>query len=231
MKVIYSSTRDYYKYLKWSMASLLEHNEVEKIYLLAEDDRVLLDISCPYEVVNYSHQKYYGSSCPNIRSPWSVIPLVYTLIPELVPEDKAMYLDMDTVICESLQPIWDLDLAGKWGAWCPERMGTYQPFGTKKYYNGGVAIFNLAQMREDHITEQLVDLLNRKYFPCSGQDALNLILSDDKVIDLDTRYNECFCCGYTSNPAIVHYAGIWDWMSNPDTPRWNYLAKYQSNAL
>lgn len=227
MNFLYSSTRNFYPFLKWSIASLLEHNKVTKLYILAEDDEIPLDVSCPVEVINYSGQKYYDSRCPNMHTQWNIIPLVWTLIPELVKANKVIYLDMDTIICESLKPIWDIDLKGKWGAWCPERMGTYKPFGKPKYYNGGVGVFNLAQMRKDHTAELLVELLNREFFLYSGQDAFNKILPDDKVVDLDARYNECFCCGFTDKPAIVHYAGIGDWMNNRSMSRWEYLEEYK----
>lgn len=208
---------------------MLEHNKVDKLYLLAEDDDVSLSVSCPYEIVNYSGQKYYGYDCPNMQTRWNIIPLVYTLIPELVSADRIIYLDMDTVICEDLSPIWNLDLEGKWGAWCPETEGDYRPFGTdKKYYNGGVAVMNLEQMRRDHVTEMLVELLNKETYLYSGQDALNQIFTEDKVVDLPARYNECFYCGYTDKPAIIHYAGMDDWFDNNTMPRWEELANLKS---
>lgn len=230
MNVLYSSTRSFYPFLRWSIASLLEHNQVDKLYLLAEDDEVPLDVNCPVEVINYSGQKSFAPDCPNIHTLWNIIPLVYCLIPELVPAEKVIYLDMDTVILEDLRPLWEMDLTGKWGAWCNEAKSTYRPYG-EKYYNGGVAVMNLGQMREDRVTETLVRMLNREEFLYSGQDALNAILTEEKVEELPVRYNECFCCGYTDRPAIIHYAGYIDWWYNQSMPRWQYLEKYKRFSI
>lgn len=229
MIFLYSSTRDFYKYLKWSIASLLDHTQVDKIILLAEDDEVALDlpVPCPVEVINYSGQKYFDESCPNLQTQWKIIPLLYILIPALVPEEKVIYLDMDTIVMEDLRPLWEIDLTGRWGAWCPELSGSYRMNGKPYYYNGGVAVMNLAQMRADRYTEKLVKLLNSQYFPYSGQDALNWIMPTDKVFNLNVRYNESFCCGYTTNPAIIHYAGYPDWMNNQRMPRAEYLEEYK----
>lgn len=231
MKFVYSSTRSYYPFMLWSITSLLEYNEVEKIYILAEDDTIPFDIPCQHEIINYSGQTYFTKDCPNYNSPWAYIALIYVLIPEfLKKEDKIIYLDQDTVILENLQPLWDMDLSGKWGAWCPERTGTWKPYGDK-YYNSAVSVMNLLQMRLDCFAQKCADELNKEWFRYTAQDAFNKILPQDKVVDLDTRFNESFCCGYTDNPAIIHYAGVMDWMYNKRMYRHEYLDKYREGKI
>ena len=143
----------------------------------------------------------------------------------MIPENKIIQLDIDTIVCDSLRPIWDLDLNGKWIAWCPEYCGQFRPFGPT-YYNFGVAVLNLQQMRRDNATEFMVRELTRFQYPFLDQDVMNRFAVPDKTVDLPIRFNESFCCGQTENPAIVHYAGWPDWFINKNIPRREYLAKY-----
>ena len=146
--------------------------------------------------------------------------------PELIKAEKVMQLDVDTIICDSLEPIWNTDLTGKWIGWCPELRGIYRPYGPM-YYNFGVAVLNLRQMRKDMATVQMVNMLNSEYLRFVDQDAMNILALPDKSVDIDIRFNESFCCGYTENPAIVHFAGYPDWYENRSMFRWEYLARYQ----
>lgn len=226
MNIVYVATRKYYPFLRWSIKSLLEHNKPSCIYVLAEDDELPYEIPCKHKIINVSNQEYFKEGSPNMTTPFSYLCLMRVCIPELIKAAKVIQLDVDTVICDSLKPLWDTDLNGKWVAWCPERFGTYRPHGAM-YYNAGVAVLNLSQMRKDNATEQLVGLLNTGYYRFVDQDALNLLAVPNKTVDIDIRFNECFCCGETDNPSIVHYAGHQDWYENKTMYRWEYLAKYQ----
>jgi hypothetical protein len=77
----------------------------------------------------------------------------------------------------------------------------------------------------------MVRELNRFAYRFLDQDVMNRFAVPDKTVDLPVRYNECFCCGQTDDPAIVHYAGYPDWYCNPDTPRYEYRAKYLDGAV
>lgn len=228
MNVFYGATRNLYPYLKWSICSLLEHNENVKIFVFAEDDRIPLEIPCEHKVINVSGQKYFGQDCPNINSQFTYMAMMRVCLPEILKVDKLISLDVDTVICDSLEPLWNVDLTGKWVGWCKEYLGQYKPFGSS-YYNCGVSVLNLEQMRQDHYTEAAVDLLNRNRFPYTDQCVMNLLAVPDKTVDIDVRYNESFCCGSTDKPAIVHYAGVSNWYENRTMPRHEFLDKYRGD--
>lgn len=229
MNVIYAASRNYYPYLRWAINSLLEHNKNCTVYVIAEDDELPFEVPCKVKVINASGQTYFGTNCPNIKTQFTYLSLMRVCTPELIRANKVIQLDVDTVVCDSLEPLWNTDLNGKWIAWCPERFGTYRPFGPM-YYNCGVAVLNLAQMRKDNATEKLVHLLNSAYYRYIDQDVLNLLALPEKSTDIDIRYNESFCCGYTDNPAIVHYAGYPDWHENKGIYRWEYLDKYKNEV-
>ena len=225
MYVLYTLTRNYYPYLKWSLKSLLEHNKPTKVFIFAEDDELPFEIPCKHQIINMSGQQFFKDSSPNINTPYTIMSMIRVCAPEILKVNKVLYLDVDTVVCDSLEPLWNTDVKGKWLAWCPERFGTWKPYGVM-YYNFGVALLNLAQMRKDKVTERIVDDLNTEYFRFNEQDAMNRIIIPDKMTEIDVRYNESFCCGVTDNPAIVHYAGHPEWYENRTIFRWEYLYKY-----
>lgn len=222
MNVIYAASRNYYPYLRWAINSLLEFNKNCTVYVIAEDDELPFEFPTKVKVTNVSNQEYFGPRCPNIQTQFTYLSLMRVCTPELIKANKVIQLDVDTIVCDSLEPLWNIDLKGKWVGWCPEHRGTYKPYGPL-YYNFGVAVLNLAQMRKDGATEQMVQLLNSRYCRYIDQDAMNLLALPDKSVDIDVRFNECFCCGETDNPAIVHYAGRSDWHSNQNIHRVEYL--------
>ena len=227
MKVIYSGTRNLYPAMKGAITSLLKFNPDAQVYVMAEDDTLPFDI--PGEVINVSRQEYFPAHGANMKSPFSYMALMRVCTPELIPDERVIQLDVDTIVNDSLEPIWEIDLEGRWLAWCEEQYGWYKPFGNK-YYNFGVAVLNLEQMRKDHATRFLVSDLNWNYYRYVDQDAMNRYAVPGKTVDLPVRYNECFCCGYTEHPAVVHYAGYPDWYTNNAMPRWWFRDKYKEET-
>lgn len=226
MNVFYSLTRNLYPYLRWSITSLLEHNKDVNLYIFAEDDKLPIDIPCKHKIANVSDQKYFGSGCPNIHSQFTYMAMLRVCLPEMLPVDKVITLDVDTIICDSIEPLWEIPLEGKWIAWCQEYCGSFKPYGSK-YYNMGVTVLNLEQMRKDNFTPKAVELLNSEYFPYTDQCVMNKLAVPDMTVDIPVRYNESFCCGYTDEPAIVHYAGYRNWYENKTMFRKTFLDKYR----
>lgn len=122
-------------------------------------------------------------------------------------------------------------MTGKWYAAAWEPLSGYDPYRSGHYQNVGVCMFNLEQMREDNAQEQLVEWINTTRANCVEQDALNYLgQMRGKSCDIPTRYNENRACGYTDDPAIVHYVGYMDWTTNPNLPRREYLKLYRDKT-
>ena len=229
VNVVYSLSRNLYPWLKPSITSLLEHNRDAKIFILAEDDELPFEIPCEHEILNMSGQQIFPQAGPNMRSEFTYMAMLRVCTPELIQAERVIQLDVDTIVCDSLLPIWEMDLDGKWLAWCPEYFGQYKPFGPT-YYNFGVAVMNLKLMRENSLPEALVGFLNFGNFPFIDQDVMNMVAAQEHSADLPVRYNESFCCGYTEHPAIVHYAGFPNWYDTDQAPRWWLREKYRKKA-
>lgn len=226
MIVSYAATRNLYEKMLPSIKSLLDHNDVERIYILCEDDDFPYEIPCDVISINVSGQRIFNDI--NTHTCFTYMSLMRLLLADLTSEERIIYLDCDTIILDDLTPIWTMDMDGKWWGAVEETQGIYHPFG-KHYYNAGVSVFNLKQMREDGAVKIMVDDLNRLNYRFPDQDILNKLCVPYKLAPIETRYNESFCCGQTKNPAIIHYAGYGDWWENPRTPRFEYLRRYKDN--
>lgn len=227
MNIVYAMTRNLYPYFKATLTSLLEHNKPKRIYILAEDDKLPYKLPDICKVINVSDQEVFRPGTANYKSVFTYMAMMRVCYTDLLPRvNKVLQLDIDTIICDDLTPLWKTDLTDKWFAACPEYFGKHNPWNKPKYYNVGVCLFNLQQMRKDKITPKLIDMLNSQKLWCIEQDALNYYGVPDKVVDLPARYNESFCCGKSHDPAVVHYAGHLDWYCNHDMDRHELLEKY-----
>lgn len=226
MIVCYAATKNLYPYLKAAIGSLLKYNDPEKVYVLCEDDNIdgLPEI---VEPVNVSGQTYYRPDGPNMNSIFTYMSMMRLLYVDLFPDlDKILQLDVDTVVCDDLSPIWNMDLTGRWFAACPEYKGNYKPFGDYiRYYNVGVMVVNLDQMRKDGKVPEMVELLNRRRYWCTEQDVLNLYAVEQGLTkDIPVRFNETAFTGKTDDPAVIHYAGFPKWyQADPRMDRVEYL--------
>lgn len=229
--VVYAGTPNLYEQMVWAAKSLVANTEVDGIYFLIEDDDFpyeLPDFVHCINVKEYEEQKFPPNSA-NAKTHFTKMALVRICYPELLPDiDMVLQLDVDTVVMDDVSPIWDTDMDGKWFAACHEAYSGYDPYHSGHYHNVGVCLFNLAQMRQDNAQVQLVNWINTTRANCVEQDALNVLgAMRGKAVDLPMRYNENRAVGYTDDPAIVHYVGYMDWMTNPHLPRREYLKLYR----
>lgn len=229
MNVVYAMTRNFYHKIIPSMRSLVEHNPKVKIYILAEDDEVP-NLPAPAKVINISDQHQFDNGV-NIGNRFGgYINLLKVYYPTLLPRlNKVIHLDLDTIVCDSLDPLWNIDLKDKWIAAVPEYTAVHPQLRLygNIYYNAGVMCINLQQMRKDGIEDTMAKFLNEVPQPFADQDAWNKYgIEQDKVVIAPVRFNECISCGYTDNPAIVHYCAIRDWYENHNMARRSYLDRY-----
>ena len=211
--VVYGATRNLYGQVPAALKSLLDHTRVDCVHLMLEDDEPPFHVpeSVPLETVNVKDYMEWAfpDGGPNANTHWTKMALVRVCYPELFEEvGTLLQLDVDTIVLDDLAPLWDVDLSGKWFAAVPERYSGYNPYHADVYYNIGVAVFNLEQMRADGAQEQLQTWINTVRAGAVEQDALNALgAMRGKAVELPQRYNENFACGFTDDPAVMHYLG------------------------
>jgi len=120
-------------------------------------------------------------------------------LPELLPDvERILYLDADLIVLDEVAPLWELDLAGHWVAAVtnvfqhnhlhrPAQLGLKGP---EVYFNAGVLLMNLEEMRRDARTPALLDygVRNAERIEWRDQDALNVVLGERRL-PLHPRWN------------------------------------------
>ena len=214
MDIFYSMTPNLYDDFKKTVRSFQEHNDAH-IHVFVQDEGIE-----GFDCIRINPRDYF--TLPSYRL--SLMCFARVLAPLLLDCDRALYLDVDTICCENLQPLFDLDMTGKYFAMVPEVKGRWNPYGHQYYYNAGVMLMNLQEMREDHVTEQMVYYMNQGIYYFGEQDAINH-LCYDSTIALPSRYNAGLITEATGNPAIIHYAAIPNW-KEADVPYRELRDKY-----
>ena len=144
-------------------------------------------------------------------------------IPSMYPQyDKALYLDCDIVIRSDVAKLFNINIGNKLvGATTDEFVMSFpkiQPYMTKclglnkvtDYFNAGVLIMNLKQMREQKFEDQFIDLLGKYKFVVQDQDYLNVICKD-KVHYISGLWDKMPCIEDVdvSKIHLIHYNLIW----------------------
>ena len=223
---VYSGSRNLYPDMVTAAKSLIHNSSVEKVYFLIEDDVFPEELPPIIETRNVSGQTFFPKDGANFRTSFTYMSLLRVCYTKLFPDlGKILQLDVDTVVVDNIDALWGVDMRGKWFAAVREYLSSYKPYGAK-YYNIGVAMFNLDQIRQDGADDRLISFLNKNKVPYIDQDAWNGIgIGHD--VEIPVRYNETFVTGYTEEPAIVHFAGIKEWQTSNKAPRREYLKKYR----
>jgi lipopolysaccharide biosynthesis glycosyltransferase len=122
--------------------------------------------------------------------------LVETMLPESV--DKVLYLDTDTIVRDSLVPLWETSLDSQfvgavrdsWLWWSaqglPWRELELSP--RVPYFNAGVLLMSLDAWRAAGVSTRALDLVTRHRFQDAEQGALNAIV-EGHWLPLDPRWN------------------------------------------
>lgn len=231
---VYSGTRNLYEQMVWAAKSLYANSSVDVIHFLIQDDEFpyeLPDFIVTHNVDEYANRVFHAK-CVNADTHFTRFALVRVCYTELFPDiDYIVQLDVDTVCVDNVDELWQQDMDEFWFRAAEETLSGYNPYHADAYYNVGVCVFNLAQMRQDNAQAQLVSFINTVRANCVEQDALNYYgTMYQRIGELPMRYNENRACGYSDNPAIVHYVGYMDWQTNPNLPRREYLKLYRDKS-
>lgn len=201
---VYCATRNVYEDVTPSIKSLLLNSDVDKIYILAEDDELPFYLPKECEVKNVSNQRYFPKGGLNYNTRWSYIILMRVLFPKMFPLlDRILSLDNDVIINEDISEIWDIDLTGYFFAAVkePYRSGLINSL----YTCIGVTMYNLDMMREYKISDRCVYKLNSHVYPYPEQDVLNEVCRGN-IKELPPTYGMSPWTTQCLNPKIDHFA-------------------------
>lgn len=169
------------------------------------------------------------------------------VIPDVLQEyEKIVYLDTDLVVNADVSELYEVNLEDNYFAACCDNslrqqislalsgVESYKPVDEyfkklgfenvmEDYFNAGVLVFNIKLMREDNISQKMLENAQNNSYIHSGQDPMNVVAKDKvKFIPLTWNtmtwepvegslkllpqkyYNEYMDA--IKNPKIVHYA-------------------------
>lgn len=190
--------------------------------------------------------KFYKVDDSKIKDLPSGIYTKYTwyrlLLPEIINEDinTILYLDIDTLVLNRLDRLFQLDLKNySIAATIEDKFymeGPYKRLSIQNdldYICAGVLLINLNYWRDNKISEKIINwtLLNKNILKYPDQDAINVICKGSKLM-LPMKYNvvnqffirDIF---YTKryiehtkkaffNPIIIHFAGCAPWLADEE---------------
>lgn len=182
--------------------------------------------------------------------------LLRLCLPTLLPNlDKILYLDGDIVVMDNLTALFQTNLSSYYIAAAKDSTRIYHPNyqtalgieSTHWYFNAGVTLLNLDQLRKinlPNVTNQFVHQYYKRII-APDQDVLNYICQGGKTLYIHPKYNMNYAVEKDvatlvwgkqaikeakKNPAIIHFIGPvkpWSVLSVHPARKywWRYLKK------
>ena len=173
------------KYKIYLVCNLVNSDTKKKINLLASDDFSIKYIDVEEKIPELENFKI--NNIP--ATPTSIYKF---FIPELIGnEKKIIYLDGDVIVKQDLSELYKINLENNFIAAVKDLNGLgYLKLSNEKYtyFNSGVMLMNLAKMRDENISEKLMQYRINGLNKLMDQDALNYVFKD-KVKMLHFKYN------------------------------------------
>jgi lipopolysaccharide biosynthesis glycosyltransferase len=224
--IFLAGDNSYAPYIGTCIFSLLANTRPHKyaFYLLTPADfsgehkRSLLRIpqlykNCTLHFVNMRNAfKHMKLNIEHVTYPTYYRLLIADMFPEL---DKCLYLDADLIVCQDIAALYAVNLDNyyaaavkapyvyldKGGAAFLRSIGLA---GEQHYFNAGVLLLNLKNIRRDRLTNRFKELAARN-LPTQDQDILN-IACRGKVKPLDFKYN-CMTKYFNCRPQLAKIFG------------------------
>ena len=229
VNLFFACDDNYIPFLAVTIASIMENRDSSRSYALRILHTGLQDLNIKritesfgsenfdVEFIDISETVEAFSSRLHTRDYYSKSTYYRLFIPELFPElSKALYLDCDTVIQGDISQLYDIPLGNALVGAVPDSMVTaIEPFrqyvqkrlGIKaeNYFNAGILLMNLDEMRHCRFSGVFLRLLQRVTFRVAqDQDYLNVICKD-RVRYVGYEWNAMPGAVRTDDPKLIHF--------------------------
>jgi lipopolysaccharide biosynthesis glycosyltransferase len=239
MNIVYSFSSNWFDKWKVSCYSLFYHNiEPIKVYILGVEltENQKEDIEDLLKHFNYKHQIILINVPENTfnetnNGEYTKYALYRLLIPELISEDRVLYLDSDTVILKELNSFYYMDfnnnlICGVQDLNVQKEVLKSIDFSSKDIYlNSGVLLFNSKALREEGIHLSMIKAANTKVYTYPDQTILNYFCKD-RALSCAPKYNYSFFTKKENlqleDITILHFAG-------PKKNEWIVKIQYYHN--
>jgi len=193
--VCYSGNRKIFEGLLLSVMSLAKYTQEElNVYILTMDlhddnpnflpftdeqisilDMILKEKNKKSKAIKVDvtelYKKYmlHGKNHNTGYTPYTLLRLLIDKMPN-IPQ-KMLYLDIDTMLCNDIKQLYDVDVEGYDVGMVKDYMGRF--WIRPSYCNAGVLVLNIPQMLKNNTFEKCRDMVVNKKMLMSDQTALN----------------------------------------------------------
>ena len=202
---VYTGTRNVYPQMYVSLKSLLLNTDMDRVYLMIEDDEFPYPIPKNVLVANVKDQIFFPKGSANYNTSYSYMELLRCALGLMLQQEKTvLWLDIDTIINDDISDLFETDMSNYMYAGAIEPQKCRNIF---SYVNVGVLLCNLEALRETEREAAMIAFLNNYPFDYPGQDVINL-LCQGYIRQIGSEYN---CTDWTipcNRPKIIHFAAI-----------------------
>lgn len=130
------------------------------------------------------------------------------LIHELLPDERVIYLDADTLVVSSLEPLWRADMCGAIIAGVLDEAGDDEDFETP-YVNSGVLVLDLRRWREHRVSPLVIEYISGRHLELPDQSAINAVCANQiMLLDDSWNYRVSGRQRLMRRPRIIHFTGL-----------------------
>ena len=208
--LVTSGTRNVYKYMVASVKSYLCNSDVDRVFMLVEDDVFPYEIPECVTCIDVRKQKWFPAGNPNSNCKFTYMAVIRSALCYIFPEyDRILCVDMDTIAVSDVSELFELPLDDDCYFSAAHEPALSRK--TRKYYtNAGVCIHNLKKLR-DGKADEIIQRLNLETLFFGEQDAMNNHCQGH-IQPLDSIWNGCDYVDPPTGPIrIEHYAGPKNW--------------------
>lgn len=202
--VVYITDENYAMPTYISIMSLQENggNEQYKVYILGDDvseescKRLhgLTSENCEIIFITVKNDEYahLAETCLSAGIHVSKSALFKFELPNILCEDKVLYLDSDVIINKDIGTLYRIDISERYLAAVDDMGDTIQNgqslhasrigLSGEHYFNSGVMLLNLSLMREDNISGKLLEYRQNSVNYFMDQDAFNYVCFSKRYI-------------------------------------------------
>lgn len=219
MNIVYSASDLYSSLAGISLTSLLQNNtDAEAIHVIIMDNGISEENKCRLirTVEDYGRDIRFVPLADSLRNTsidvqkWNISTFGRLFEASALPElDRVIHIDCDTIVHDSLRPLWELDMSGAVLAGASDCLSDeykknigLAPEDT--YVNAGVLVLNLARIRALRLEDTFSAYMekNRRFLTYVDQEVLNACVPESEKIRLPLRYNSYSILHYLTYPQL-----------------------------
>lgn len=222
--ICFASDDNYTQHLTCAIASILKNAKEEyiKIYLITdgltkENKQKLEEVLKlhPSSIEYVKPKEELLKFCPNTNNSWQSMATYYRLfIPEIIPEEKVLYLDSDIIVRSSLKELYDKEMGNNLilGVEDIDEKDDIKRLNIPQYINAGVLLMNIKKLKEEKYVEKMFKCLleKKERIKKHDQDIINLTCYEN-IGKIERQWNTQVRRKGTSefekieNPKILHF--------------------------